>query len=63
MYRVTNKLGTAIAKCNLCCRDVECAYCADCGYQVCIACYNKTVAQKGKRPAIGGPSVTDSFSI
>jgi hypothetical protein len=63
MYRITNAQGTAIAKCSHCCRDVECAYCQKCGYQVCIPCYNKTVAQKGRPPAVGGPPVTDNFTI
>jgi hypothetical protein len=63
MYRVTNPQGSAIAKCNHCSKDVECAYCPKCGHQVCMSCYNKAVAQKGKPPAIGGPPVTDNFII
>lgn len=63
MYRVTNGAGTAVAKCNRCCRDKDCAYCPKCGNKTCLSCYNKTVAEKGKPPPVGGPAVTDGFTI
>ena len=67
MYRVTNppgtpNAGTSIARCSKCCKNVPCAYCPKCQNTVCLPCYNKAGAEKGKAPKLG-PSLGESSSI
>jgi hypothetical protein len=63
MFRVKNEQGTAIGKCNRCCKDVECAYCPKCSNKLCVSCYNKTVEDRGKHRPNSGAANSDDFKI
>lgn len=63
MYRVKNVQGTAIEKCNRCCKSVECALCPKCGNKICLACYNKTLTERSSPPNSTGPLLDDGFKL
>jgi hypothetical protein len=50
--------GSATARCSRCSKNVDCAYCPKCNNTICVACYNKSIDQKGQPPRLG-PSLVD----